>query len=57
MANFYIKYENPDSTENGKSFLVREDDNFPFHYLISDGKSHVGGGTLKKIRYYTLEYC
>lgn len=48
---FKIRYENKDSKANGEIFLVRESENHPHHYLISDGESHVGGGTLAK------KYC
>ena len=48
-----IKYKNEDSKANNQIFNVREDDNYPNHYLIDDGKSHVGGGTLLK-KYCTL---
>jgi hypothetical protein len=51
MEKFWIVYENKDSSVNNEIFLVREDNNYPHHYLISDGKSHIGGGTLLK------KYC
>ncbi len=50
-TRFKVKYMNPDSPDNGKVFYVREHKDYPNHYLISDGKSHVGGGTLLK------KYC
>ena len=49
--SFEIEYQNDSSTANGQRFIVREDVNYPHHYLIADGKSHVGGGTLLK------QYC
>lgn len=51
QQKFWITYKNPDSESNGKRFLVREVKSSPYHYLISDGESHVGGGTLAK------KYC
>lgn len=48
MDKFWIIYNNGDDDE---IFLVREEDYMPYHYLISDGKSYVGGGKLLK------KYC
>jgi len=55
MEKFFITYNNPDSESNGHRFLVREDQYYPNHYLIADGKSHVGGGTLAK-KYCTRDF-
>ena len=52
METFYVTYNNGgNSSANGQKFLVREDLDFPHHFLISDGESHVGGGKLLK------KYC
>ena len=50
MDIFYVKYDNG-SGSDAKTFLVRENEFYPQHYLITDGKTHVGGGTLSK------KYC
>lgn len=48
---FYIEINNPESPANGMTFPVRESEDFPDHYFISDGKSHIGGGKLLR------KYC
>lgn len=48
---FLIKYINSSSLKNGEEFRVREIEGEDYHYFISDGKSHVGGGRLLK------KYC
>lgn len=45
---FEIVYINEDGEFHGKKYIVREDRNYPHHYLISDGKSHIGGGKLSR---------
>ncbi|MEO6305088.1 MAG: hypothetical protein ABIP51_18160 [Bacteroidia bacterium] len=42
MEKFYVKYKNDDGIEG--IYFVREEKEFPYHYLISDGKSHIDGG-------------
>ncbi len=51
MEKFWIKYVNENSSSNGKCFLVREIEGEDYHYFISDGISHIGGGRLLK------KYC
>ena len=51
MERFKIKVVNEKSSVNGEEFLVREIENEEYHYFISDGESHVGGGRLLK------KYC
>ena len=48
---FEVIYNNTGKPEDNKRFLVREEEILPYHYLISDGKSHVGGGKLLR------KYC
>jgi len=48
MKEFWIKYINVNSPQNGTCYLVREIENIEHYYFISDGKSHIGGGKLLK---------
>ena len=48
---FKIKYMNENSPANGEEFIVREIAGESYHYFISDGQSHTGGGRLLK------KYC
>jgi hypothetical protein len=51
MEKFHVKYVNKNSSANGQIFIVREIKGEEYHYFISDGKSHIGGGRLLK------KYC
>ena len=53
METFKVTYNNKDSKVDSQTFLVRESGAHPNHYLISDGESHIGGGTLAK-KYCTI---
>lgn len=51
MKVFIIEYINPDSSENGNIYFVREDDSLPYHYLRVDNEYKIGDGRLLK------KYC
>lgn len=52
METFLIKYDSGGSSPSDVTiYEVREIDGEDYHYFISDGGSHIGGGRLLK------KYC